>query len=205
MSLVLGIASSPRKHGNSEALLDACLAGVAEVGMSYEKLRICDLNIAPCLNCGGCESSGVCVIDDDMQMLHRRFSESDILIVSSPVFFMGLPAQLKAAVDRCQAIWVRKYLLRQRMPNLDKRRALFLQVGGMGRKKVFDGGLITVTAFFATLDYEFFGRLLLNDIDAKGAIETHPTALADARRMGLEIAYGKEQDTDRHIANEKND
>ena len=196
MSLVLAIASSPRKNGNSEILLDACLEGVAEVGMSYEKIRICDLKIAPCLNCGQCETSGVCVIDDEMQMLHRKFSESDILIVSSPVFFMGLPAQLKAAVDRCQAIWVRKYLLRRRMPNLDRRRALFLQVGGMEEKKVFEGGLRSITAFFATLDYEFFGKLLLNDIDAKGAVESHPTALAEARRMGLEVAYGKDRRRD---------
>lgn len=205
MALVLGIASSPRKRGNSETLLDACLEGVAEVGLSCEKLRICELNIAPCLNCGGCEDSGVCVIDDDMQMLHKKFSESEILIVSSPVFFMGLPAQLKAAVDRCQAIWVRKYLLRRRMPNPDRRRALFLQVGGMGQKKVFEGGLITITAFFATLDYEFFGRLLLNNIDAKGAVESHPTALADARRMGTEIAYGTGRNRDHHSARGKND
>jgi len=197
MSLVLALACSPRMNGNSETLLDACIEGVAEVGMSCEKIRICELKIHPCLNCGQCEKTGVCVIDDDMQMLHGKFSESDVLVVSSPVFFMGLPAQLKAAVDRCQAIWVRKYLLRKRMPNLDGRRALFLQVGGMEQKKVFEGGLRTITAFFATLDYKFFGKLLLNDIDAKGAVTSHPTALAEARRLGLEIAYGKSEQEDR--------
>ncbi len=188
MPRVLAIASSPRRNGNSETLLDACLEGVREAGLSSEKFRICDLKISPCLNCGGCERTGQCVIDDDMQMLHRKFSESDILIVSSPVFFMGLPAQLKAVVDRCQAIWVRKYVLRRRMPNLDSRRALFIQVGGMKKKSVFDGGLPTITAFFATLDYEFFGKLLLNDIDARDAVRSHPTALAQARKMGFEIA-----------------
>ncbi|UCD56566.1 MAG: flavodoxin family protein [Candidatus Hydrogenedentota bacterium] len=191
---VLAIASSPRKSGNSEILLDSCLEGVARAGMSFEKVRICELKISPCLNCGGCEHTGVCVIDDDMQMLHRKFSESNILIVSSPVFFMGLPAQLKAAVDRCQAIWVRKYLLRRRMPDLDARRALFIQIGGMKKGKVFEGGLATITAFFATLDYAFFGKLLLNDIDARGAVKSHPTALAQARWMGLEIAHGNSED-----------
>jgi multimeric flavodoxin WrbA len=187
---VLAIASSPRKQGNSEILLDACLEGIAEAGLPSEKIRICDLKVSPCLNCGGCERTGVCVIDDDMQMLHVKFSESNILIVSSPVFFMGLPAQLKAAVDRCQAIWVRKYLLRRRMPNLDARRALFIQVGGMKKPSVFESGLITITAFFATLDYHFFDRLLLNSIDAKGAVNSHPDALAQSRQMGLDIARG---------------
>ena len=190
MAEVLALASSPRKGGNSELLLDACLEGVSEAGASYEKIRICELKISPCLNCGGCEKTGVCVVNDDMQTLHKQFSDSPILVVSSPVFFMGLPAQLKAAVDRCQAIWVRKYLLRRRMPDPDARRALFIQVGGMKKEHVFEGGLITITAFFATLDYTFRERLLLNDIDAKGAVTSHPTALAEARHLGGEIVSG---------------
>jgi multimeric flavodoxin WrbA len=125
-----------------------------------------------------------------MQTLFKKFSDSPILIVSSPVFFMGLPAQLKAAIDRCQSIWVRKYLLKRRMPDHDRRKALFIQVGGMKKKEVFEGGLITITAFFATLDYAFHGKLLLNDIDAKGAADSHPTALAQARQMGIEIITG---------------
>ena len=152
MPEVLAIASSPRKGGNCELLLDACLEGVKEAGAGYEKIRICDLKISPCINCGGCAEEGACVIDDDMQTLFSKFSESPILVVSSPVFFMGLPAQLKAAVDRCQAIWVRKYLLRRRMPDPDTRRALFIQAGGMKKGDVFAGGLATITAFFATLD-----------------------------------------------------
>jgi multimeric flavodoxin WrbA len=188
---VLGIASSPRKNGNSETLLDACLKGAAEAGASHEKIRICELKISPCLNCGGCEETGKCVIDDDMQALFKNFSDSPILIVSAPVFFMGLPAQLKAAVDRCQSIWVRKYLLHRRMPNPDARRALFIQIGGMKKEKVFEGGLVTIASFFATLDYGFHEKLLLNDIDAKGDVNLHPTALAQAQQMGLDIVAGR--------------
>ncbi|MBI4832951.1 MAG: flavodoxin family protein [Candidatus Lindowbacteria bacterium] len=191
MTKVLAIASSPRKKGNSELLLDSCLEGIAEERMSIEKIRVCELKISPCLNCGGCEATGVCVINDDMQMLHQKFSEAEILIVSSPVFFMGLPAQLKAVVDRCQAIWVRKYVLKQRMPNIENRRAFFIQVGGMKRENVFHGGLLTITAFFATLDYRFSGKLLLNQIDAKGVVMSHLPALAQARQMGLDIARGE--------------
>ncbi|GAB4351330.1 MAG: flavodoxin family protein [Candidatus Abyssubacteria bacterium] len=187
MPKVLAIASSPRKGGNSELLLDASLEGARETGAEIEKIRVCELKVSPCLNCGACQETGECVIHDDMQLLHRKFVENEILIVSSPVFFMGLPAQLKAVVDRCQAIWVRKYLLKLRMPNFDSRRALFIQVGGMKPTTVFEGGLKTITAFFATLDYKFHSRLLLNDIDAKGAVCSHPTALGEARRLGLEI------------------
>jgi multimeric flavodoxin WrbA len=192
---VLAIASSPRKGGNCELLLDACLEGVKEAGAGCEKIRVCDLKISPCINCGGCAEEGACAIDDDMEILFSKFAESPILVVSSPVFFMGLPAQLKAAVDRCQAIWVRKYLLRRRMPDPDSRRALFIQVGGMKKGDVFAGGLATIAAFFATLDYKFSERLLLRDIDAEGAVLSHPSALADARKLGARIASPQYSET----------
>lgn len=190
MADVLGLAASPRKKGNSECLLDACLEGVGEAGLSKEKIRICDLKISPCLNCGGCAETGVCVVQDDMQLLHNRFRETKLLIVSSPVFFMGVPAQFKAVVDRCQAIWVRKYLLRCRMPHLESRRAAFIQVGGMKKESIFECGLITIGAFFATLDYAFHGKLLLNNIDAKADVLSHPEALRRARELGEAIARG---------------
>jgi len=187
---VLGLAASPRKKGNSEILLDSCLEGAAQAGLVSEKIRICDLKISPCLNCGQCAGTGSCVLQDDMQMLHNKFYETRFLVVSAPVFFMGLPAQLKAVVDRCQAIWARKYLLRQRMPEPEKRRAVFIQVGGMKKESIFEGGLITIGAFFATLDYSFHGRLLLNDLDAKGAVLSHPDALLRARRLGHDLTLG---------------
>ncbi len=187
---VLGLAASPRKNGNSEILLDTCLDAVRAAGLTTEKIRICELRISPCLNCGRCAESGACAVRDDMQMLHQKFSETKLLVVSSPVFFMGLPAQLKAVVDRCQAIWARKYLLRQRMPDLESRRAVFIQVGGMKKETVFEGGLLTIRAFFATLDYAFHGKLLINDVDAKGAIRSHPEALLSARRLGEGLAGG---------------
>lgn len=188
---VLGLASSPRREGNSEILLDACLEGVSGAGLTSEKIRICDLKISPCLNCGGCAGSGSCVVQDDMQTLHRKFHDTKLLVVSSPVFFMGLPAQLKAVVDRCQAIWARKYLLKIRMPEPETRRAVFIQVGGMNKEKIFDAGLITIGAFFATLDYSFQGKLLLRNIDAKGAVRTHPDALRRARDLGEALALAK--------------
>jgi len=185
------LAASPRTGGNSEILLDACLKGTAQAGLSAEKIRICDLNISPCLNCGGCAKTGTCVVKDDMQMLHEKFRDMKLLVVSSPVFFMGLPAQLKAVVDRCQAIWARKYILHRRMPKPETRRAAFIQVGGMKKEKIFDCGLITIGAFFATLDYTFFGELLLNNIDEKGAVLAHPEALRQARELGEALALGK--------------
>ena len=174
--------------GNSDLMLDACLESLTEARVSFERLRICDLDFSACTNCGGCDDTGDCVVDDDMQALYRKFVEFPILVVSTPVFFMALPAQLKAAIDRCQAIWVRKYLLRRRMPDFDNRQGYLIQVAGMKGERMFEGGRVTIGALFGTLDYRFVGRLHLGDIDSVGAINEHPTALDQARQMGREIA-----------------
>lgn len=188
MSQVLAIAASPRMGGNSDLLLDACLESLAEAGVPFERLRICDLDFAACTNCGGCDEKGECVVEDDMQTLYRKFVEYPIIVISTPVFFMALPAHLKAAIDRCQAIWVRKYLLRRRMPDLEKRRGYLIQVAGMKGDRMFEGGRVTIGALFGTLDYKFSGKLYLSDIDSAGAITGHPTALDQARQLGREIA-----------------
>ena len=174
--------------GNSDLLLDACLESLTEARVPFEKLRICDLDFSACTNCGGCDNEGECVVDDDMQALYRKFVEFPILVVSTPVFFMALPAQLKAAIDRCQAVWVRKYLLRRRMPDFDNRQGYLIQVAGMKGERMFEGGKVTISALFGTLDYRFVAKLHLSDIDSVGAITGHPTALDQARQMGREIA-----------------
>jgi len=188
MSQVLAIAASPRMGGNSDTMLDACLESLTEAGIPFERLRICDLVFAACTNCGGCDKEGKCVVEDDMQALYKKFVDYPVIIISTPVFFMALPAQLKAAIDRCQAIWVRKYLLRRRMPDLDNRKGYLIQVAGMKGEKMFEGGKTTISALYGTLDYEFAGKLQFSDIDSVGAIEEHSTALDQARQMGREIA-----------------
>jgi multimeric flavodoxin WrbA len=104
---------SPRYGGNSDMLLDSALKGAKEGGANIEKIRICDLKISPCIECHGCDDTGKCIVDDGMQTLYPKLVETDRLFLASPIFFMGVSAQTKALVDRCQCIWVRKYILKQ--------------------------------------------------------------------------------------------
>ena len=103
--------SSPRQDGNSDILLNSAIKGAESNGAVVEKIIIRDLQIAPCNSCGGCWEKGDCVIDDDMQKIYPKLVDADGIIVASPIYFMGVSAQLKAFIDRCQAFWARKYVL----------------------------------------------------------------------------------------------
>jgi putative NADPH-quinone reductase len=188
MVLVLGLLGSFRKGGNSELLLDNFLTGAENVGATVEKIRIPDLAIKPCLNCGGCDSTGECVQKDDMRDVYNKLLTYDIIVLSSPVYFMGITAWAKALIDRCQALWVRKYKL-EKLPEKpkDARRGVYLSVAGMNKPTVFDGARLTVKSFFATLDISFQDELVFYNIDEKSDIFNHPSALREAKELGEKL------------------
>ena len=116
---VLCIAGSPRRHGNSERLLDALIQGVNNSGGLAEKLVVVDYGIAPCRGCHSCSRTGQCVIEDRMNDVFPLIDGADAIVVSSPVYFATVPAVLKALYDRCQPYWARRYVLERatRHPN----------------------------------------------------------------------------------------
>lgn len=144
------------------------------------------LNIYPCKHCGGCLEAGWCVIEDDMKWIYTRLQEADRLIVASPVFFMGITVQTKMMIDRRQALWAMKYVLKQPVVlNLNgERRGLFNSVGGTEFSKLFQPSLVTIKSFFMVLDVALVGELTFSRIDARETIMEHPTALQDAFEAG---------------------
>jgi multimeric flavodoxin WrbA len=190
MIKVLGLLGSARKGGNSDVLLENVIGGIrsGDSDVEVETIRLSSLNIKPCLNCGGCDSEGICVQKDDMQDLYDKLLTYDIILLSSPIYFMGVSAWAKAIIDRCQALWVRKYQLKL-LPKKSRaeRKGVFLSVSGMKKPTVFDGAKLTVQSFFATIHVTYLGNLLYSNIDAKGDLAKHPTAINEAKALGGQL------------------
>ena len=184
---VLGIMGSPRLKGNTDLLLDEALRGAQSQGAEVEKIIVDKLNIAPCREYYGCLKDGNCVVRDDMDDIYPKLLNADRVIVASPIFFYGLTSQIKALIDRSQAIWARKYILKQNLPE-SGRKGAFIAVGATRGKKLFDGSILTVKYFFKTIGVEYADELLIPSIDKKGEIKEHPTALADALELGKRLA-----------------
>ena len=110
---VLGICGSPRREGNTELLLRELLRGSRDKGAEVEEVMLRDLKITPCLEIYACRKDGKCPIHDDMETLYPKLVEADVVALASPIFFYAVSAQAKALIDRCQAMWAKKYLLKQ--------------------------------------------------------------------------------------------
>jgi len=187
---VLGIMGSPRRRSNTEILLDKALEGAAGAGAEVEKLLVSRLKISPCFEDYGCLEAGNCSIKDDMQAVYERLLQTDHVILSSPIFFYGITAQAKALVDRCQALWVRRYILKTGTDDKRVRRGAFISVGATRGEKLFDGAVLTAKYFFDAIGVKHERDLLIKGVGDRGQIEEHPTALQDAFRLGRELISG---------------
>ena len=183
---VLGIMGSPRMKGNTDLLLDQALNGTREQGAEGEKILVDKLDIAPCREYYGCERDGNCVIRDDMDAIYPKLLGADVVIVASPMFFYGLSSQIKALIDRSQALWARRYTLKQEPPD-GGRKGAFIGVGATRGKELFAGSILTVKYFFEAIGVEYADELLVRGVDKRGEIKQHPSALADAFELGKRL------------------
>ncbi|TAJ94201.1 MAG: flavodoxin family protein [Gammaproteobacteria bacterium] len=102
--MILGIACSPREGGNTELLVREALEGALEAGMHAEFFSVVGKNIQPCDGCGTCRESGVCHIQDDMQILYEKMTAARGIIFGTPIYFHSMSAQCKAIIDRSFAL-----------------------------------------------------------------------------------------------------
>lgn len=185
---VLGIAGSPRRGGNTDLLLAEVMKGAASKGAIVNTIILSNLDISPCQHCDACLETGRCRIEDDMQMVYNELEQADRIVLASPIQFMGVSAQAKAMIDRCQAMWARKYVLNQ--PPLGDRRerkGLFISVGGRKASNMFEPAVVTVKSLFTVLDITYAGELLFPGVDEKGAIARNPDALNQAFLAGQKL------------------
>ncbi len=179
---------SPRPGGNTETLLKEAIRGVAEKGGEVFDFKLNLMKIRPCQNCGACEDTGVCTVDDEMCRIYPAIRECERFILASPIFFHGVSAQAKAMIDRCQAFWCEKYLLKRPIqPGPNGRKGLFIVVGGTEWKEGLTCSEATAKAFFRTISVQEHKTRGYMGVDEKGAILKRPEALRECYEAGLEL------------------
>lgn len=186
---ILGILGSPCLDGLAAQLLDAALKGAAEGGAEVSRLDLARMRIHPCLECRECDAGAKCIQhSDDMSVIYRKIREVDGIILSSPIFFMGVTAQAKAMIDRCQCFWIERYVMKTRAYEGRRRpKGLFLSCAGSPKPIVFEPAIHTAKAFFAAIDYEYTGEVLLGSTDDPGLAPRKAAALENARTAGRRL------------------
>ncbi len=184
---ILAIHGSPRDRGNTELLLEAFIEGVVEKGGQVEKIKLYHLKFSPCIECGECDHLGECVLQDDMTWLYEKYLSSDLLVVSTPIFFYSHTSMVQAFFERFQAFWARKYKLNLPHPQGKNPKGILLSLGATKGKKLFEA-LVRTFKFVMDAGWgTYSGGLFFRGIDKKGEILNYSEILEKVKHLGKEV------------------
>ena len=164
---IIIINGSPRRSKKFNKIIENITKKLDENNIAYEVENIYKMNIDYCTACGYCERTGKCVIKDDMTPLYKDFDNSLGTIVVSPMFFQSISTKVKTVVDRTQAFYSSKYILKK--PSIDtkkERRGMFIAVGGQPEyENQFLGGQIVMDLFFKSINTKLIENVYMSNSD----------------------------------------
>lgn len=97
---VLVLSASPRRGGNTDLLCDEFVRGAREAGGDVEKIFLDDYKIDFFHECHEHSADSVSA-DDQAPLIIEKMTKADIIVLSSPVYYMNIDGQLKTLMDRC--------------------------------------------------------------------------------------------------------
>ena len=99
---VLVLNGSPKKNSDTMHITRAFLDGMGDFAPQDVKIiNVIEKNIGYCKGCFTCKrNGGACVINDDMADILQDVMNCNVLLLSFPLYNYGMPAPLKALMDR---------------------------------------------------------------------------------------------------------
>ena len=94
------INGSASKNGSCAILIEAIAQGIIESSGEVVKYCAGDMDLHFCKGCKKCYADGICVQSDDVQKVVKDMLTSDFVVIVAPSYWAGVPAQLKALIDR---------------------------------------------------------------------------------------------------------
>ncbi len=179
MKKVLILSGSPRKGGNSDILCDEFFKGALDAGNEVEKIFVAEKKIAMCSGCYFCQKSGGrCAFNDDMGDILQKIIDCDVLVLSSPVYFYSISAQLKTVIDRTVARWT----------EISGKELYYIATAAEEDKDTLDTTLACFHGFARCIDgYEEKGTLYGKGVYEKGAVLNRPELMLIAYEMGNSV------------------
>ena len=102
MKILILNGSPKRDKSDTMHITRAFLEGMQETApQEIHVIDVIDRHIEYCTGCFACKrNGGTCIYDDDMKAILNEILESDLLLFSFPLYCYGMPAPLKALLDR---------------------------------------------------------------------------------------------------------
>lgn len=103
MKRVLILMGSPRRNGNTAALLEPFCRELEQGGAETETVWLYDRDIRPCRACRACQKDWTvfgCPQKDDVQAIFDQVLGADLLVLATPIYSWYCTAPMKTLLDR---------------------------------------------------------------------------------------------------------
>jgi len=172
---IVALMGSPRKHANTDQLLDEMIRGARDNGHNVIKYYINDLDVHPCKGCGVCMLGKDCVFKDDGLKVTHQIAEVEGLIVSTPIYFGQMTGNLKVLLDRMYGITHNPLI-----PLSGKVALIFTHLGPEGYYDTYIE-LTKIQPFQMNMHYQIVDVLDVGDL---GDVQFQPNKLTEAYNIG---------------------
>ena len=104
---ILAFNGSPRKKGNTSAIIRAILKGAESEGAETTEVRLHDIDMKGCQGCLACrQKPGVCAQQDELSPYLEAMKSCQGVVVGCPIYMYRICGQMKLFVDRCYSLYV---------------------------------------------------------------------------------------------------
>jgi len=106
---ILVITGSPKKDGNTAALVEWFAEGAKSAGAGVEILNAGAFKsrVNGCQSCRACQKREAygCVFDDDVKSALDKMIKADVVVMATPLYFFSASAQIKQVFDRMFSLY----------------------------------------------------------------------------------------------------
>lgn len=177
---ILVLTGSFRKNGNSDLMADAFIKGAEESGNKVTKFETAHKVFTVCKACKKCFTNGkACPFDESFSELAPLILESDVIVISTPLYWFSFPAQLKAALDKFYAFVIAE-------KSIKMKESLLLVCGEGEDESSYDGLVKSYTMMANYCGWSDKGAVVATNVDEKGDI-VKTGILNKIEKMGQDI------------------
>ena len=98
---IVVLTGSARQGGNSNRMAQAFAEAAEARGNEVKVIDTTKLKLNFCHGCQTCYKTGkACSFDDDFNIIAPAILDADAVVLSMPVYWYSIPAQIKGVIDK---------------------------------------------------------------------------------------------------------
>ena len=185
---VLVVNGSPRRKGNTSALMEAVIAGATEAGAETEHVRLDEIDLKGCVGCLKCRTNpGTCNREDGLSPVLEAMKTSDGIVVGCPVYMFHVSGQMKLFVDRIYSFYINREDGGYDSALPEGKRFAYVTSQGHSDPEKFGKAIRWLGGMVGGLGMETVGKIVHTN-SAENPSKSDAALLEEARQLGRKLA-----------------